>query len=549
MGPMYEQNELNGQTPPEETFSAPKTVESFESLLLRTVRLPLISSMVLAAALMTIFMTKSEIQNLEGQIRSEAEIVKLNSVASLEFGDDDHLLRLLQSLTGAKEQRIAGIRRTGEAWLYQSSTSELMAPWLHSEWRNHFSFVSRVTGSTDQFLFSPSAIAYQSLIRSAEGHVLGEIYLAHSTNRLFSNLLQILLLIGFCLASATGFAYVLTRRRSRTLIRSVREFVDVVRKISTEENLKIRIRSSRPENGRAPFQELENLAAEFDRMIGRLELKDEHLASMNRDLEIKVEERTRELEGSRMMAIESSRLASLGEMASGIAHEINNPLAIIKASSDQLASLSQRGELQAAAIQKKAETISRVADRIAKIISGLRSFSREGKSDPFEAVSVDTVVQETLDFCLARFKNNGIELIVEPLSADLKVHGRSVQMSQVLLNLLNNANDALKSAEIANPKITIRGIRNSDFVEIHVIDNGPGIPQEIRSRIMQPFYTTKPVGKGTGLGLSISRSILDEHNGELILAQEAMPTCFIMRFPHAESKNAPVLENDQRRAG
>jgi C4-dicarboxylate-specific signal transduction histidine kinase len=289
------------------------------------------------------------------------------------------------------------------------------------------------------------------------------------------------------------------------------------------------------------IQELENLAIEFDRMIERIEVKDEFLEALNRDLESKVEERTRELEGSRMRATESARLASLGEMASGIAHEINNPLAIIKASAEQLLVGCQSQEVSLPVVQKSAERINRVADRIAKIVMGLRTFAREGKADPFDVVSIEAVVNETLEFCLSRFKSNGIEVIISPFSADLVVHGRSVQMSQVLLNLLNNAHDALRSSGILSPCIEVLGLKVGDFVEIHVVDNGAGIPEEIRSRIMQPFFTTKEVGKGTGLGLSISRSIMEDHRGELLLAKDPLPTRFIMRFPHAQSQLAPAL--------
>lgn len=502
--------------------------------------------MIFAATLMVGFMVKSELENLEMRIRSEALIVRFNAVAPLEFGDNEHVGRLVQSLVSGDDHSLAGIRRTGEGWIFQSE-ADLPAPWKNQDWREAFfeneALAEREDGreSSSEILHSFQAIAFRSFIRSKDGKVIGEIFVATSTSHLLAKLLQILLLMGFCLVFATVFAVLLTRWKSRALVESVKDFVAVVRRVSIEENLKLRVRPLEPHGNQPLIQELDNLAIEFDRMIDRMEIKDDFLESLNRDLELKVKERTRELEFSRMRATESARLASLGEMASGIAHEINNPLAIVKASAEQVLANCQSGELSTPAVQKAAERINRVADRIAKIISGLRTFAREGKADSFEVVSIEAVINETLEFCLTRFKNNGIEVIFHPLPSELLVHGRSVQMSQVLLNLLNNAHDALKSASIQGPRIEILGRRVGESVEVHIVDNGPGIPQEIRTRIMQPFFTTKEVGKGTGLGLSISRSIMEDHRGELILAVDPLPTRFIMRFPHAESKLAPAL--------
>lgn len=528
-------------------------VVPFESLLLQTIRWPLISAMFLAAVLMVAYMAKSELQNLETRIRSDAKIVKFNAVAPLEFGDYEHLGRLVQSLVSGEEKTLAGIRRVGEDWIFQS-VALLPAPWTESNWRAAFFEDEKAGPSLDggqlkyEILYSFKAIAYRSYIQSNDGKVIGEIYIATSTTHLVSKIFQILLLIGLCLVLAIVFAVFLTRWKSRALVASLKDFVNIVRRVSMEENFKLRVRPMEFHDNQPLIQELENLAVEFDRMIERIEIKDEFLEALNRDLESKVVERTRELEGSRMRATESARLASLGEMASGIAHEINNPLAIIKASAEQLLDGCQNQEVSPQAIQKSAKRINRVADRIAKIVMGLRTFAREGKADPFALVSIESVVNETLEFCLTRFKSNGIEVIIRPLSADLVVNGRSVQMSQVLLNLLNNSHDALRSSEIVSPRIEILGRKVGDFVEVHVVDNGVGIPEEIRTRIMQPFFTTKEVGKGTGLGLSISRSIMEDHHGQLLLAKDPLPTRFIMRFPHAQSQLAPALNATKKDA-
>lgn len=522
-----------------------REVVPFETLLLHTIRWPLISAMVLTAVLMIVFFAKSELQNLEMRIRSEIQVVRFNAMAPLESGDVQELKALVQSLVPGDEARVAGIRPEDGDWV--SHTMEtLPAPWGDRDWQEKYFLVSDGNSTTDVF-YSFQSIALKSKIRTKDGKFVGEVFVATSTSELFDKLLQILFLISFSLLASTVFAVALTKWKARALVESIQDFVAVVRRVSIEENLNLRVRPMDSKGHQPVIQELDNLAIEFDRMIERIEVKDEYLEALNRDLNQKVVERTRELESSRMRATESARLASLGEMASGIAHEINNPLAIIKASAEHLLSADFQKEVSHPGVRSTAERINRVADRIAKIVAELRTFAREGKTDPFELTKLELVISETLEFCQTRFRNNGIEIVAHPIAKDLEVYGRSVQMSQVLLNLLNNAHDELKSTQTANPKIEIMARRIGEYVEIHVIDNGPGIPQEIRTRVMQPFFTTKEVGKGTGLGLSISRSIMGDHHGELTLAKDPVPTRFIMRFPHATSQFAPGADERNKK--
>ncbi|MBO9666393.1 MAG: PAS domain-containing protein [Bdellovibrio sp.] len=248
-------------------------------------------------------------------------------------------------------------------------------------------------------------------------------------------------------------------------------------------------------------------------------------------VEVKTE---RQMEEAHAKMISTAKMAALGEMSGGIAHEINNPLTVIQARSFQLMQMVESGKFEPDKVKQAAESISRTADKIAKIIKSLRSFSREGTLDSFEVVPVKQMIEETLEFCKTRFYNHGVEIEVAPIDEDIEVECRLIQIEQVLLNLLNNSFDAVQESE--NKWIKVAVHENDDHIEIVISDSGPGIPENVREQIMLPFFTTKEVGKGTGLGLSISTGIMKSHHGELFLDTKAPHTSFVMRIPRLQEQ-------------
>lgn len=227
----------------------------------------------------------------------------------------------------------------------------------------------------------------------------------------------------------------------------------------------------------------------------------------------------------------SAKLASLGEMAGGIAHEINNPLMVIQAQAEILAIKIEKTEhAEVPYFIEKTQKISSAVSRINKIINGLRSFSRDGEKEELHSVLVLPLVEDTLELCRQRFKNANIELLVEGLQNDVQIMCRSVQISQVLLNFLNNAFDAVEKSE--KKEVRIRFYIDKKFMHILVEDSGPGVPIEMQQKIFEPFYTTKEPGKGTGLGLSIAKSIIESHLGQLTLEKSALGgACFHFSVP------------------
>jgi PAS domain S-box-containing protein len=238
------------------------------------------------------------------------------------------------------------------------------------------------------------------------------------------------------------------------------------------------------------------------------------------------------IEAQRLQMIHTTKMTALGEMSGGIAHEINNPLAIIEIYASQLAMLAEDDKLDIARVLKAASTISATVERIARITRGLRAFARDGENDPFVATSVEILLLETVDFCREKFSNHGIKVELKEVSPNLRIECRGTQISQILLNLMNNSFDAV--ADIANAFVRVEVLERENDVVISVTDSGPGITPEIAEKMMQPFFTTKAVGKGIGLGLSISEGILRSHSGELLLDSSSENTRFCMRLPKTQ---------------
>lgn len=249
-----------------------------------------------------------------------------------------------------------------------------------------------------------------------------------------------------------------------------------------------------------------------------------------------------ELLRSQESMVQSSKMASLGEMASGMAHEINNPVAIIYGRALHLKEVCEQSEVNKDQVIRASEKIAAMAMRVSKIVRSLRSFAREGSSDPLEYVAVDRIVEETLEFCRERFKHKSIQFEVDLINPDWRLNCRAVEISQVLLNLLNNALDAVDPAP--QKKIHLGFAVTSTQIQISVQDSGIGVPAEIRAKIMQPFFTTKEVGKGTGLGLSVSKGIAETHNGRLFLDPDSSNTRFVLELPLHSARSIGV-DNDE----
>ena len=246
-----------------------------------------------------------------------------------------------------------------------------------------------------------------------------------------------------------------------------------------------------------------------------------------------------QIEASRGQLAASARLSALGMMAGGVAHEINNPLAIIHAAAgDLLCRINEEGSVPLAIAKRNSERILDTTNRITRIIRSMRQLAREGSQDRVRPASVAKIVEGTLEVCEERFKYHSINLLLPKIDPALMVSCRDVQIEQVLFNLLQNAFDAI--GDLPGERwIRLEVTPDEGSALFSIIDSGPGVPPELKTKIMEPFFTTKEVGKGIGLGLSLSRTIVEEHGGTLKLTDEVGHPCFSFRIPLAH-KEEPV---------
>ncbi len=238
-----------------------------------------------------------------------------------------------------------------------------------------------------------------------------------------------------------------------------------------------------------------------------------------------------EINGLREASYHNEKMASLGEMAGGIAHEINNPITIIAASAHIVKKMISRGMIDNDKILKQIEDIEKTVFRISKIINGLRNVSRDATNEEFAECLLLDILTDTLSITSEKFKAHGIKINVnldDPIFKT-KFSCLRVQLSQVLFNLFGNSFDAIEGREDA--WIEIQASVTDDMLVIRCTDSGHGIPKEIQSKIFQPFFTTKEIGKGTGLGLSLSNAIIQRHGGIFTIDNECENTCFVIKLP------------------
>jgi len=253
-----------------------------------------------------------------------------------------------------------------------------------------------------------------------------------------------------------------------------------------------------------------------------LKINSEIISKMNEELGRRVEERTRELSQTQAQLFQTSKLATLGEMSAGLAHELNQPLTGISLAVTNIRKLTERGLLTEEEIKDTIGDIDTNVRRMSNIITHIRTFARQDTLK-FHQIQVNKSVENALKLLSEQLRLHGIEVIKE-LSPDLpQIIGESYQIEQVMINLITNARDALDEKEKWEPerlkdwskKLKIRTSLKGDWVCIDILDNGVGMSGETRQKMFDPFYTTKEVGKATGLGMSISYGIIQNHKGKI----------------------------------
>lgn len=235
------------------------------------------------------------------------------------------------------------------------------------------------------------------------------------------------------------------------------------------------------------------------------------------------------IESERQVLVQSEKMSALGEMSANIAHEINNPLAILHGMTSKLQKQAQADHLDREEIIKTTKQMRETTLRIAKIVRGLNDFVRNTPDDqPMAVYDLKYLVNAGVELCESKIRHSEIS-IRNTIPLGITVRGHETQLVQVIVNIVTNAIHAVGFQK--DPWIQFNAMRENGSVKLSISDNGQGIPRAIREKIMEPYFTTKPPGEGTGIGLSLSRMLVERHGGDLYLDRDALYTTFVVRLP------------------
>jgi two-component system NtrC family sensor kinase len=354
-------------------------------------------------------------------------------------------------------------------------------------------------------------------IKNINGKIIGILYVGilerpyiDTTNRVISTFALIAVLCVVVLLAMLIFS-------TTRIINPLQKMVEATQKIAKGDlSHKLNVKSR---------DEIGALAVSFNKMTEELKVANKKLIEWGKTLEKKVDERTKELTEMQAHLVQSEKLASVGKLAAGIAHEINNPLGGVLIYSHLLLEETDKDSSQYANLKKIVKETTRCKD----IVKGLLEFAR-----PRDPEMILTDINETVDRSLsimerqALFQNINLR---KNYSADLpKIIADSAQLQQVFMNIIINAAEAMDG----DGTLIIRTLleEGGKSIQIEFTDTGHGIKEEDRKRLFEPFFSTKEVGKGTGLGLAISYSIIQKHEGEIrVSSQEGKGSTFTVIIP------------------
>ncbi|MFT5365576.1 MAG: signal transduction histidine kinase [Candidatus Latescibacterota bacterium] len=531
------------------------------SILFRTARLSGLVSMI-TIALFAVFLIPYQEKLLIARLASTSEVIATSidqvAVSSIVVEDYSAVIEHCQKVV-AERPSVAYLvitRKDGfsliniaSGWQHQS---------LDQQWTNPKTILD---DPANQFQYSDlvnKEVFHYAYRLEYSGIDWGWIHVGLATEEFHTDLNEIysrtLFLAAFCIL----FGAVVSIIFSRSLVQPVLELNRIAQRVGQGQlNARAQISSG---------DEVETLANDFNTMTDELQ-------KSYTELETRVQERTTELRQSndqlhaeileriqaetarkeaeaelatqRTHAMRSDRLRSLGEMAAGMAHELNQPLVGVRGLAEHiLIGQQQNWELTPEKLKERMTVIIEQADRMVHIIQHVRLFAREADKQQKEPVNLNDVVKSSIDLIGAQLRSRGIVLETKLTENLPLVMVNPFSIEQVLLNLLNNARDAVeefygKTKNEDHLKVFIlTRISDQNKVEIQVIDNGGGIPQDIMQKVFDPFFTTKDPDKGTGLGLSISKSIIEEFSGSLNLeSNDQNQTIASIHLP-AQSENS-----------
>ncbi len=354
-------------------------------------------------------------------------------------------------------------------------------------------------------------------IKNINGEIIGILYVGmlekpylDITNRV---MLTFIIIASLCVVLLLVILYFSTTRITNPL----QKMVVATQKISAGDlTHKVEVSSK---------DEIGYLADSFNQMTADLKAANEKLIEWGKTLEKKVEERTKELTEMQAHLIQSEKLASLGKLAAGIAHEINNPLGGVLIYSHLLLEDTDKNSPNYENLKKIVKETSRCKD----IVKGLLEFARP-KEPEMSLVNIDEIVERSLSVMERQALFQNIKIKKSYVSNLPKIVVDSAQLQQVFVNIILNAAEAMNGNGILTISTSLNG--DGTYIEVKFSDTGHGIMEEDKKRLFEPFFTTKEVGKGTGLGLAISYSIIQKHHGTIeVKSEHGKGSTFTVKLP------------------
>ncbi len=377
--------------------------------------------------------------------------------------------------------------------------------------KNGKSYIDRAFVVNDWYI-----TAYEP-IKDIESRIIGILYVGMLEKPYIDTAYKVMmtftLMASLCVVILLILLYFTTKR----IINPLHKIVEATQKIAKGDlSHKVKVNSK---------DEIGYLAESFNKMTDDLDAANKKLLEWGKTLEKKVEERTKELREMQAHLIQSEKLASLGKLAAGVAHEINNPLGGILIYSHLLLEDLNKESPYYDNLRK----IVKETSRCKEIVKGLLEFARP-KEPETSLVNINDVVEKALSIMETKTLFQNIKIIKKYSSSLPKITADSAQLQQVFINIILNAAEAMEG----NGSLTIETEVDSENSQIYIRfqDTGPGIPDEVKNRLFEPFFTTKEVGKGTGLGLAISYSFIRKHNGTIdVESKVGEGSTFIVKLP------------------
>lgn len=262
-----------------------------------------------------------------------------------------------------------------------------------------------------------------------------------------------------------------------------------------------------------------------------------HIMGNLRDTTEEVQRREQELREKQEQLVQAGKLATLGELTAGIAHELNNPLNNIGLFIGNVMDHLEANQVDGQRILRDLRSAMQQVRKATSIISHLRTFGRAAPVS-LEPLFINDVILQSVSLIQEQLRLHQIDVTLQLSRDNPVVRGSGIQLEQVFINLLTNARDAIATSAVKS--IRIESLVKDHLVEIVVQDSGPGIPPGFEQRVFDPFFSTKEVGAGTGLGLSITYGIIKDHHGAIWVASRPNEGArFVVQLPLVESQDAP----------